>query len=328
MTLAGIRAMLLGPHPEERGKGASYNLQLAPLATRMSRRSSLQTGVRIAALVFVLAWLFVDRLQAWVPFWLPFVVLLATEVEFVLGGRSEPRRTQSRRTPPGPEDADLGFGELVDDDEGVRWIPPPARPKPPRSRWVVRAVAALAVVVLFAFAARTDRAGTWQALPREERTAAVKRFTSEAAKIAGRPVTLRCDEQYDFTGAGSDTLGIAFPGAGIAYLDPSICRALHDLLANGKAGERQAEALVVLAHEAIHLGGERREGVTECLALQEAVPLGVRFGLSEPHARSLMHAQYEARLAERTVIRAAYALPRSCRDGGALDRTPGDGRFP
>jgi len=238
--------MLLGARADERAKGASYNLQLAPSAIRMSHRSSLQTGVRIAALVFVLAWLFVDRLQEWVPFWLPFVVLLATELEFVLRGRSEPRRTQRRRTPPGPEDADLGFGELVEDEEGFRWVPPPARPRPPRSRWVVRVMAALAVLVLFALAARTDRAGTWQALPREERTAAVKRFTSEAATIAGRPVTLRCDEQYDFTGAGSDTLGIAFPGAGIAYLDPSICRALHDLLADGKAGERQAEALVVL----------------------------------------------------------------------------------
>lgn len=294
----------------------------------MSRRSSLQTGLRVAALVFVLAWLFVDDLQEWVPFWLPFLVLLATEVEFVLSGRSEPRRTQRRRTPPGPEDADLGFGEVVEDEDGFRWVPPPARPKPPQSRWIVRAVVAVAVVALFALAARTDRAKTWQALPRNERSAAVSRFTSEAAKIAGRPVTLRCDEQYDFTGAGSDTLGIAFPGAGITYLEPSICRALHDLLADGKAGERQAEALVVLAHEAVHLGGERREGVTECLALQEAVPLGVRFGLSESDARSLMYAQYQDRLAERTAIRAAYALPLSCREGGALDRSPGDGRFP
>jgi hypothetical protein len=294
----------------------------------MSRRSSFQTGLRLAALVLVLAWLFVDALQEWVPFWLPFVVLLATEAEFVLRGRSEPRRTQRRRPPPGPEDADLGFGELVEDEDGVHWVPPPARPEPPRARWLVRALGVAAVVVLFLLAARTDRAATWQALPREERTAAVKRFTFEAAAIADRPVTLRCDEQYDFTGAGSDTLGIAFPAAGIAYLDPSICRALHDLLSDGKAGERQAEALVVLAHEAVHLGGERREGVTECLALQAAVPLGVRFGLSESKARSLIHAQYEDRLAERTVIRAAYALPLSCRDGGALDRSPGDGQFP
>jgi hypothetical protein len=294
----------------------------------MSRRSSLQTGVRVAALLFVLAWLFVDDLQEWVPFWLPFAVLVATELEFVLRGRGEPRRPARRRTPPGPEDADLGFGELVEDEEGAHWVPPPPRPAPPRSRWAFRAVGALAVAALFVLAARTDRGATWQALPPAERSRTVARFTSEAAVIARRPVTLRCDERYDFTGAGSDTLGIAFPNAGIAYLDPSICRALHDLLENGKAGERQAEALVVLAHEAIPLGGERREGVTECLALQAAVPLGVRFGLDESTARTLMRRQYEQRLAERSVIRAAYALPVSCREGGALDRSPGDGHFP
>ena len=207
-------------------------------------------------------------------------------------------------------------------------MPPPPRPGPPPSRWALRAIGVLAVVVLFLLAARTDRAATWQAVSAQERASLVARFTSEAALIAHRPVTLRCDEQYDFTGAGSDTLGIAFPQAGIAYLDPSICRALRDLVANGAAGERQGEALVVLAHEAIHLGGERREGVTECLALQAAVPLGVRFGLGESKARSLIDRQYDERLAERSVIRAAYALPLTCRDGGALDRSPGDGHFP
>jgi hypothetical protein len=291
-------------------------------------RGLVQHVVRVAALVFVLAWLFVDALQSWVPFWLPFVVLLGTELDFVLRGRSEPRRPARRRTPPGPEDADLGFGELVEDEEGVHWVPPPPRPDRPRSRWAFRALGAVAVVALFVLAARTDRAATWQAVPKEERARMVARFTSEAALIAHRHVTLRCDEQYDFTGAGSDTLGIAFPRAGIAFLDPSICRALRDLLAHGAAGERQAEALVVLAHEAIHLGGERREGVTECLALQAAIPLGVRFGFDEAKARSLIEGQYDARLAERSVIRAAYALPLSCRDGGALDRTPGDGHFP
>src|SRR5690242_14761582 len=109
----------------------------------MTRRSSAQTGVRVAAFVFVLAWLFVDVLQEWVPFWLPFVVLLGTELEFVLGGRDEPRRPVRRRPPPGPEDADLGFGELVEDEAGIHWVPPPPRPELPRGRWLFRAAGAL-----------------------------------------------------------------------------------------------------------------------------------------------------------------------------------------
>jgi hypothetical protein len=294
----------------------------------MSRRSSLQTAVRIGALCFVVAWLFVDALQTVVPFWLPFAVLVATEAEFVVRGRGEPHRPAHRRAPPGPEDADLGFGELVEDEEGIRFLPPPPRPEPPRLRRAAWAAGIVAAAALFVVAARTDEADTWQALSSTERARTVDRLASEAALIARRPVTLRCDEAYSFTGAGSDTLGIAFPAAGIAYLDPSICRTLHDLLANGRAGEQQADAVVVLAHEAIHLGGERREAVTECLALQAAVPLAVRFGVTESRARALLHAAYEARLAERSAIRAAYALPVSCREGGALDRTPGDGSFP
>jgi hypothetical protein len=294
----------------------------------MSRRSSLQTAVRFGAVLFVVAWLFVDGLQAAVPFWLPFAVLLGAEAEFVLRGRDEPRRPAHRRAPPGREDADLGFGELVEDEEGIRFLPPPPRPEPPRWRRAAWVTGAVVVAALFVVAARVDEAGTWQALSRAERTRTADRLASEAAIIAHRPVTLRCDEEYSFTGAGSDTLGIAFPAAGIAYLDPSICRTLHDLLATGGAGEQQADALVVLAHEAIHLGGERREGVTECLALQAAVPLAVRFGVAESRARALLGAAYEARLAERSAIRAAYALPLTCRAGGALDRSPGDGSFP
>ncbi len=294
----------------------------------MIRRSSLQTGVRLAALGFVVVWLFSGDLRGLVPFWLPFVVLLATEVEFVLRGRSEPRRPEQRRFPPGPEDADLGFGELVEDEDGFRFLPPPPRPAPSRARRAVWVAGALAALALFVVAARVDRASTWQALPKEERARLVDRFASEAAIVAGRPVTLRCDEGYAFTGAGSDTLGIAFPDAGIAYLDPGICRDLRNVLTSGHAGERQSDALVVLAHEAIHLGGERREGVTECLALQAAVRLGERFGLEKSRARTLMRRAYEARLAERSAIRAAYALPLTCRENGPLDRSPDDGSFP
>ncbi len=290
-------------------------------------RATVQAAVRAAALVVVVAWLFSNDVRAWVPIWVPIVLLLAAELEFVFRGRREPPRPATSRIPPGPEDADLGFGEIVEDDDGIRFLPPPARPERRGRRlgWVVGA--GIAAVVVF-LAVRSDRSATWAALSEDARTTAETHFTAEASRIAGKPVRIRCDEGYSFTGAGSDTLGIAFPDAGIAYLDPGVCRDLRDVLESGHAGERQAEALVVLAHEAIHLAGERREGVTECLALQAAVRLGVRFGLEESRVRTLMRQAYEARLAERSAIRAAYALPLTCREDGPLDRSPGDGRFP
>ena len=292
-------------------------------------RATLQAAVRAAALVVVLAWLFSADVRAWVPVWIPVALLLAAEIEFVLRGRREAPRPTTPRVPPGPEDADLGFGELVEDEDGLRFVPPPARPER-RSRrrgWLVGA--ALAAVVVF-FAVRSDRAATWGALPGDARARAEARFTAEASRIAGRPVRVRCDEGYAFTGAGSDTLGIAFPGSRLAYLDPTICRALYDLAFAGlrSGGENTADALVVLAHEAVHLGGERREGVTECLALQEAGPLAMRLGLGEATARRALRTAYEQRLSERNVIRAAYALPAGCHDGESLDRRPGDERFP
>jgi hypothetical protein len=277
--------------------------------------------------VFVVAWLFVADLRAWIPFWLPFVVLLAAEAEFVLLGRRDAPRGRRGRFGPGPEDADLGFGELVEDEDGVHYVPPPPRPPRPRRTvsWLVGGVAAAALVAL---AAQSDRARTWQAVSQDERARVESRLASEAAAIAGRPVRIECDERYAFTGAGSDTLGVAFPRAGLAYLDPTICRALRDLVQGSSQGERAAEAVVVLAHEAVHLGGERREGVTECRALQWAVPLAIRLGMDEADARRLARALYRQRLSERSVIRAAYALPSSCRDGGALDQHPDHPRFP
>lgn len=290
-------------------------------------RATLQAAVRAAALVAVGAWLFSDDVRAWVPVWIPIVLLLAAEIEFVLRGRRAAPRQATQRVSPGPEDADLGFGELVEDADGIRLLPPPGRPERRARRlgWGVGAVLATAALVL---AVRSDRAATWGALPEAARVRAEARFAAEAARIAGRPVRVRCDEGYAFTGAGSDTLGVAFPGSGLAYLDPSICRTLYDLALEGKRdGERTAEAVVVLAHEAVHLGGERREGVTECLALQEAGGVAVRLGLGAD-ARRALRAAYDRRLAERNVIRAAYALPRQCRDGGSLDVRPDDPRFP
>ena len=85
-----------------------------------------------------------------VPFWLPLVLLLAAEVEFVLRGRREPPRpTACGRVPPGPEDADLGFGELVEDDDGLRYVPPPAREPIGRRRASAGSIGLAVAAILF-----------------------------------------------------------------------------------------------------------------------------------------------------------------------------------
>jgi hypothetical protein len=300
---------------------------------RSDGRSRVQTIVRVSLVVLVVAWLFSEWLRARLPVWLPLLTLTAFEVEFVARAMWERRATGGhvapRRLGPGTEDADLGWGELVEDDDGVRWVPPPPRPRPSYRRRALAAATAIAAVTLVVAAVRDDTRASWQAVSDADRATTEARLTREAATIAGRPVVLECDERYSFTGARSDALGVAFPQRGLTYLRPSVCRALHDVLGGATAARAStAEALVVLAHEAVHLRGERREGVTECLALQEGVTLGERLGIPAERAAQMMRDRYLRDLADRSVIRLEYQLPAGCRDGGDLDANLDSSRFP
>ena len=57
----------------------------------MISRVRAQSAARIGALCFVVLWLLSDQLQAAIPFWLPFAILAATEIEFVIRGMLERR---------------------------------------------------------------------------------------------------------------------------------------------------------------------------------------------------------------------------------------------
>ncbi len=290
-----------------------------------------QVTLRLVALAFVVAWLFSPTLQGVVPWWLAFAILAATELEFLVRGLREPRGprvSHGTTRAPGAEDADLGWGTLIEDDDGARWIPPPARAPGPR-RWPAALATAAVAAVLLVVTLHVDDSRTWDGLDAASQTSTLRLIRAQSSRIARRPVIVQCDRDYAFTGARSDALGVAFPGRGIAFLDPAICRAIDDLrVGHHVADDRAGEAILVLAHEAVHLGGELDEGVTECRALQVGVDLGRRLGLPEDRAARLMRARFASALAERNVVRAAYALPRGCDDGGAYDLDPTSSRFP
>ncbi|HEY7381233.1 MAG TPA: hypothetical protein VH572_08495 [Gaiella sp.] len=306
--------------------------------SRVDRRR-VQLALRVASLGFVVLWLLSLRLQELVPYQLPFAILLVTELELLVRAWRErrsdlappaPEELAARRRP-GRDDADLGWGELVEDEAGgYVYLPPPARGRRRRRDRVLTALAAAAAVVLFVLAVRSDVERSWSSLSAGTRARAEALFTREAAAIAGRPVTVRCDEGYRYTGIGSDALGVAFPSRELAFLDPAVCRTLVALAFDGDRREREetGEAVLVLAHEAVHLRGERDEGVTECKALQEGGALGTRLGLPEERARRLMASLYARNLAERSITRLSYRLPAECRNGGSLDLRPADDRFP
>lgn len=297
-----------------------------------SSRDRAQSAARVGGLVFVALWLLSGRLQAAVPFWLPFAVLAATELEFVVRGLRErrlgPTAAPSSRRLPGSDDADLGWVEAVDEEgEPVLVAAAPRPRRRPRLALVLVLVVGLA---LFAVAYHVDREAGWQSIPLSGRTRAERRFTAEAARIARRPVIVRCDDGYAFTGVGSDAAGVAFIPRALAYLETTVCRSLYRIVFEHRVGARDdaAFSVTVLAHEAVHLRGVHDEAETECFAIQEGVALGQRLGLDRETARALMRSQLDRDRSDESVARLDYRLPSGCRNGGPLDLRRNDPRFP
>ncbi|MGZ8794025.1 MAG: hypothetical protein ACXW0F_05220 [Gaiellaceae bacterium] len=322
------------------------------------------TLLRIGLAVFVLAWLFGPyALQAAVPIWLPFLIALGLELHFFVSAlRAGPARGADR----GPQSADRERYGYEDDTEELLlvreggeelWVPyageteeelqaviaearegseeestpvPAADPVDERLRPPVRRFAAglaLLGALALGFWVVESRAG-WNGLDPSTRSEAAARFSTEASRVAGKPVRIRCDESGDYVGAVQHADGVAVVGGDLAYLTPERCLDLYRLAFKGEVrSNRTGLAIAVLAHEAWHLRGEADEGTTECYALQSGVELGQRLGLSADDARRTMRRQLvENSLRARSSPE--YRLPPDCRDGGRLDLEPAVARFP
>jgi hypothetical protein len=311
----------------------------------------------------VLAWVFgPSELRSAVPIWIAFAVGVGLELHFLVRalGPVSPRRPDR-----GPQLGDRerygyeGSGDelvLVRDQGGELWIPysgetgeelehlvarsrddqeemhepapdvrEPRRPWSSVSRFLVGLglIGALALVVWL-----VEARGGWDGLDGDARGKAEALFSSEASRIAGKPVTIQCDESGEHVGVVQRADGAARVGGDLAYLTPQRCLDLYRLAFDGEVNPSQtARAVAVLAHEAWHLRGVRDEGETECYALQSGVQVAMRLGLTEDTARRMMRQQLVEN-AGRGGAAAEYVVPPECRDGGALDLDPEGGRFP
>jgi hypothetical protein len=311
--------------------------------------------VRLGLGVFVVAWLFdVIGLRSMVPIWLPFLLALGLELNFFVGAR----RARARRPNRLPQEVDVeaGFDELLLVRRGGEelWIPyagetdeeleeliaaareraeedadAPPRAAPIQGPSLRSLLAGLAVIVaLAAVVFVVDSRSGWNGVDPDDREQAEARFSAESSRIAGHPVTIRCDTSGRRVGAVQHSDGIAEVGGRNAYLTPERCFDLYRLAFEDKVSSSQtARAVAVLAHESWHLRGVRNEAVTECYALQSGVELGQRLGLSEGTARRLMRQQL-AENALRTGSSAEYRVSAECRDGGELDLHPSTSAFP
>jgi hypothetical protein len=325
------------------------------------RLPSPPTLLRIGLVVFVLAWLFGPyELQSAVPIWLPFLIALGLEIHFFVGALRPPPTQRRDRGPQTSDREQYGYEAdellLVRDQDRELWIPysgeteeelqellddarelPEEEPVPavvadsePERRLPIRRflvglglIGALALTFWFV----ENRTG-WNGLDSSTRAEATARFSEEASRVAGKPVTIRCDEAGDYVGAVQHADGVAVVGGDLAYLTPERCIDLYRLAFKDEVrSSRTGRAVAVLAHESWHLRGVSDEGTTECYALQSGVELGERLGLSPNRARQMMRQQLvENELLSRTSP--AYRVPPDCRNGDRLDLRPGDTRFP
>jgi hypothetical protein len=322
------------------------------------------SAARAALVAFVVAWLFdLFGLRSTIPIWLPFLIALGLELQFFLGGlrSAPPRRELSDRLPQAADRERYGYDEesdellLVRRDGEELWIPyseadeedvdeliasareqaeeeaaePVAAVPEPRLRSYRQLLIGLGVLAaLGALVWVVETRSGWSGLDDDTKAEAAARFSTEASRIAGHRVTIRCDEGGDFVGAIQHSDGIAEVGGQLAYLTPERCYGLYQLAFEREVrGSQTGRAIAVLAHEAWHLRGLRNEGATECYALQSGVRLGQRLGLSEGTARQLMRQQ----LVENQLRRGSateYRVPAGCRDGGELDLDPRSSQFP
>jgi hypothetical protein len=312
---------------------------------------------RLALVAFVVAWIFVEPLRATVPIWIVFAIALGLELQFLVSAlRASPAPVPDRR----PQDVDrdrYGFEREPEDivvvgtgDEAVwlalseepeeeaeeaeeeaaepedEYYEPEPRPflAPVRRFLVGLGIIAALVAAAWFVESRTG----WDSLDSDAKAAASDRFAEEASLVAGKQVTIYCDESGDFVGAVQHADGVAQLGGTHAYLTPERCHDLYRLAFDGQVtGSQTGRAIAVLAHEAWHLRGEGDEARTECYALQSGVEVGQRLGLSESRARQLMRQQ----LTENALRGAGsfeYRVSSECRDGGSLDLNPRDSSFP
>jgi hypothetical protein len=318
------------------------------------------TLLRITLVVFVIVWLAGPSvLRETIPVWLAFVVALGLEVQFFLGARRSTPRTRPDRSPQDADRRRFGYGEeaeelvlihehgeelwvpysgesgddleelIAEERERPDWEPPPSPREGPLPRPLRRFLVGLSVIGALALVFWiVDRNSGWESVSRESRDAATERFSREASALAGKPVTIRCDEAGRHVGIVQHADGVAIVGGNLAYLTPARCFDLYRLAFEGEiTSSRTARAIAVLAHETWHLRGERDEGTTECYALQTGVELGRRLGLSADTARQMMRQQLTENLL-RGHGSVDYLVPAECKDGSRLDLDPGSSRFP
>jgi hypothetical protein len=167
------------------------------------------------------------------------------------------------------------------------------------------------------------------------------RYGEIASAVAEKLVEARCWTSKDWArliveekiltrGQITESM-MAFASAGgrRINLGPFVCRHLDALVYEERRPReplRQldlATALGALVHESRHAAGVADEPTAECEAVQLMPKAARTAGIERAYARELQRLAWESYPTLTAQYRSA-----ECRDGGELDLSPGDGRFP
>ena len=272
-------------------------------------------AARIAVLVLVVGYFLAPYgVQSWIPVWLLFLLALALEVDFFVGGW-----LQSSRVAPVEETTDRGPQQRDLSDLGSWGYWDPREPTPPivaepGFSWinVVEAVGVLAVIAVLLYAA--SRPHGWDAVSAERQARTEAILSREASTIARHPARITCDKNREFVGFVQDADGLAEVGGDQAYLTPEICDTLYQLAIKHRVQgfAKTGRAIAVLAHESWHLRGERSESLANCYGFQSGVLIGQNLGLSRSRARAMMREQLATNASD-SGTNVQYRVPSDCR---------------
>ena len=285
----------------------------------------------------MIAWLFSGWLQAALPFWLPFAILAATEVEFVVQGW---RETRGRRAPirdraRAPASRRRRRRSRLGRDRGrgrgscsCRRLPRDRR----RSRLLPGLSASGSRGALFGLGlagrprgtagrqrtpaerARAERA--FKPRPPRDRRAAGDGALRRRVRLHGRRARTLPGSRFRAVGSPTSSRTSAARSTASASKESS-----------GHATTRPSRSRCSRTKRRIFAASATRPRQSASPCRRES-KLGERLGVKPETARALMQLQLDRDLSDDSVARLDYRLPAACQNGGTLDLRPADPSLP
>lgn len=159
------------------------------------------------------------------------------------------------------------------------------------------------------------------AIPGAQRMIEERRLARVASELAGRHVSVHCQDGAEaFVDAGSELGWVRFSADGVpeprTLIKRAQCLDLKSYLAHrADPSWDEMVAVHVLTHESMHMRGERNEAVAECEALQRDALTAARLGATPAQAHALA-VRYWQQVYPRMPEDYVSA---DCRPGGPLD---------